>query len=70
MMMLNRVMMLVDLEGVRWHKNFASAKACLGHCCNLNATHEVTGRISSIVNHNVARLTIVFHLLVLRRVLR
>ena len=70
-MMLNRVVVvLVVLEGVGWHKGFASAKACLDHCRNLHATHEVTGRAGAVVNHNGARLTIVLHLLGLRSVLR
>ena len=68
-MMLDRMMMLVVLEGVGWYNGLASAKACLDHCRTLSATHEVTGRAGAVVNHNGTRLTIVIHLL-LRSVLR
>ena len=62
-MMLNRVVVvLVVLEGVGWYKGVASAKACLDHCRDLHATHEVTGRAGAVVNHDGARLTIVLHL--------
>lgn len=69
LVVINRVIVLVVLEGVGWNKGIASAKACLDHR-NLYATHEVTGRAGTVVNHNGARLTVMIHLLGLGSVVR